>query len=128
MSQAGQRPAELPDRLEATAEPPPARLHGPSRASSLPGPAKQRRACTRQGHDPGEGNAHDGMVLPEAEVAHGLADHYVSFDSQDNQRPESNFTCTGEREGWGHRDFEQQGEKNALMAAEEDPWQQINLH
>lgn len=58
------------------------------------------------------------MVLPEAEVAHGLADYYISFDSQDNQRPESNFTYTREREGWGHRDFEQQEEKNALMAAQ----------
>lgn len=52
---------------------------------SLPGPAEEWGGCTGQGHEPGEGDAHDGVVLPEAEVAHGLADHHVPFDSQDHQ-------------------------------------------
>lgn len=33
------------------------------------------------------------MILPKAEVAHGLADHYVSLNSQDHQGPQGDFTC-----------------------------------
>lgn len=33
------------------------------------------------------------MILPKAEIAHGLADHYVSLNSQDHQRPQGDFTC-----------------------------------
>lgn len=33
------------------------------------------------------------MVLPKAEVAHGLAYHHVPLDGQDHQGPQGNFTC-----------------------------------
>lgn len=33
------------------------------------------------------------MVLPKAEVAHGLADHHIPLDGQDHQGPQGDFTC-----------------------------------
>lgn len=59
----------------------------------LPGPADERGNRTSQRHDPGEGHTHNGMILPKAEVAHGLADHYVPLNSQDHQGPQGDFTC-----------------------------------
>lgn len=59
----------------------------------LPGPAHEGRCSTGQGHDPGEGDTHDGVVLAEAEVAHRFAHHHVSFNGQDHQRPQGNLTC-----------------------------------
>lgn len=59
----------------------------------LPGPAGQWGCSAGQCHDPREGKPHDGVVLPKAEVAHGLAYHHVPLDGQDHQGPQGNFTC-----------------------------------
>lgn len=40
------------------------------------------------------------MILPEAEVADGLADDHPPFNSQDNQRPERNLTTEGSKESF----------------------------
>ena len=65
----------------------------PSCSGPLPGPADEGGCGAGQSHDPGEGDAHDGVVLPEAEVAHGLAHHHVPLDGQDHQGPQCDFTC-----------------------------------
>lgn len=62
----------------------------------LPGPSDQWGSSTSQGHDPGENDTHNGMVLTKSEIAHGLADHYISFNGQDYQAPQSHFTCVGD--------------------------------
>ena len=59
----------------------------------LPGPTNEGGCSAGQCHDPGEGDAHYGMVLPKAEVAHGLTHHHVPLNGQDHQRPQGNFTC-----------------------------------
>lgn len=59
----------------------------------LPGPANKWGSSTSQRHDPGEDHTHDGMILPEAEVAHRFADHHVALNGQDHQGPQGNFTC-----------------------------------
>lgn len=40
------------------------------------------------------------MVLSEAEVADGLADHHPPFNGQNNQRPEANLTAEGGEEAF----------------------------
>lgn len=117
MSPAGQHPAEETGWKAQLSHQPGSHTPDTGSGPPLPGPAEEWGSCTGQGHDPGEGDAHDGVVLPKAKVAHGLADHDVSLDSQDHQRPEGNFTCTRERDRKGHRGFEQQEKKNTLMAA-----------
>lgn len=37
------------------------------------------------------------MILPKAEVAHGLADHHVALNGQDYQGPQADFTCKAVR-------------------------------
>lgn len=64
------------------------------------GPADERRNGTGTGHDPGEGQTHDCVILPKAEVADGLADDHPPFNSQNNQRPEANLTSQGGEEAF----------------------------
>lgn len=40
------------------------------------------------------------MVLPEAEVADGLADDHPSLNSQNHQRPEGDLTTQGGKESF----------------------------
>lgn len=66
-----------------------------------PGPAKEGRCSTGEGHYPGESDAHHGVGRGEAEISHGLADDDVAFDGQDHQGPQGNLACgrEGGREG-----------------------------
>ena len=59
----------------------------------LPGPANEWGSSTGQRHDPGEDHTHDSVILPEAEVAHRLADLHVALNGQDHQGPQGDFTC-----------------------------------
>lgn len=64
------------------------------------GPANERGDGTGTGHEPGEGQTHDCVILSEAEVADGLADDHPPFDSQNNQRPEGYLTAEGGKEAF----------------------------
>lgn len=66
-----------------------------------PWPSNQRRSSTSQGHDPSESHSHDGMIFGETEVAHGLTNHYISFYSQDYERPKSYLTCKKIKQQFG---------------------------
>lgn len=64
------------------------------------GPADERWHGACGGHEPAKGEAHDGVVLPEAEVADGLADDHPSLNGQNDQRPERYLTAQGGEESF----------------------------
>ncbi len=64
------------------------------------GPAHQGWHGAGAGHDPGEDDTHDGVVLSEAEVAHGLTHDHPPLEGQHHQGPKAHFTTQGSEEAF----------------------------
>lgn len=66
------------------------------------------------------------MGPTKAEIAHGLADHHISFNSQDNQRPQGYLTCKRTKEASANKVGAEEEDEKERERWKSHPLKQLN--